>query len=80
MERTLILVKPDAMQRGLAGEIISRLERRGLIAGRWVEKAGQRRRRYYRLTTAGRKMLGERRKTWSAFMLAIQQAAGLGHA
>lgn len=30
MERTLILVKPDGMQRGLAGEIISRLERRGL--------------------------------------------------
>ena len=30
MERTLVLIKPDAMQRGLAGEIISRLERRGL--------------------------------------------------
>ncbi|MCH7836201.1 MAG: nucleoside-diphosphate kinase [Chloroflexi bacterium] len=30
MERTLVLVKPDAMQRGLAGEILSRLERRGL--------------------------------------------------
>ena len=30
MERTLILLKPDAMQRGLAGEIISRFERRGL--------------------------------------------------
>ncbi len=30
MERTLILVKPDAMQRGLAGEILARLERRGL--------------------------------------------------
>ena len=30
MERTLILVKPDAMQRGLAGEVLSRLERRGL--------------------------------------------------
>lgn len=30
MERTLVLVKPDGMQRGLAGEIISRLERRGL--------------------------------------------------
>jgi nucleoside-diphosphate kinase len=29
-ERTLILVKPDAMQRGLAGEIITRFERRGL--------------------------------------------------
>lgn len=30
MERTLVLIKPDAMQRGLAGEVISRLERRGL--------------------------------------------------
>jgi nucleoside-diphosphate kinase len=30
LERTLVLIKPDAMQRGLAGEIISRLERRGL--------------------------------------------------
>ncbi|HRC63124.1 MAG: nucleoside-diphosphate kinase [Dehalococcoidia bacterium] len=30
MERTLILVKPDAMQRGLAGEILARFERRGL--------------------------------------------------
>lgn len=30
MEQTLVLVKPDAMQRGLAGEIIARLERRGL--------------------------------------------------
>ncbi len=30
MERTLVLIKPDAMQRGLAGEILSRLERRGL--------------------------------------------------
>ncbi len=30
MERTLILIKPDAMQRGLAGEIITRFERRGL--------------------------------------------------
>ena len=30
MQRTLILIKPDAMQRGLAGEVISRIERRGL--------------------------------------------------
>ena len=30
-ERTLVLVKPDAMRRGLAGEIIARLERRGLV-------------------------------------------------
>ncbi len=30
MERTLVIIKPDAMQRGLAGEILARLERRGL--------------------------------------------------
>ncbi|MBI2724147.1 MAG: nucleoside-diphosphate kinase [Chloroflexi bacterium] len=30
MERTLVLIKPDAMQRGLAGDVIARLERRGL--------------------------------------------------
>ena len=60
--------------------VLYRLERRGLIAGRWVEKAGQPRRRYYRLTADGRRELAERRRTWSAFMLAVQQAAGLGHA
>jgi transcriptional regulator len=60
--------------------ILYRLERRGLIAGRWVEKAGQRRRRYYTLTTNGRKVLAERRTSWSAFMQAVQAAAGLGHA
>ena len=37
--------------------MLYRLERRGWIAGRWTEKAGQRRRRYYRLTPAGRKTL-----------------------
>ena len=60
--------------------VLYRLERRGLIAGRWVEKAGQRRRRYYTLTAAGRKVLAERRKNWSAFMQAVQAAAGLGYA
>ena len=60
--------------------ILYRLERRGLIAGRWVEKAGQRRRRYYTLTATGRKVLAEQRKNWRAFMRAIQAAAGLGYA
>ena len=60
--------------------ILYRLERRGLIAGRWVEKAGQRRRRYYTLTPAGRKVLAEQRRNWSTFMEAIQAAAGLGYA
>jgi nucleoside-diphosphate kinase len=31
VERTLVLAKPDAVERGLAGEIVSRLERRGLM-------------------------------------------------
>jgi PadR family transcriptional regulator PadR len=57
-----------------------RLERRGLIAGRWVEKAGQRRRRYYTLTASGRKVLAEQRRNWSTFMQAVQAAAGLGYA
>src|SRR5688500_16563049 len=60
--------------------ILYRLERRGLIAGRWVEKAGQRRRRYYTLTAAGKKVLAERRNRWTSFVTAIQRAAGLGHA
>jgi nucleoside-diphosphate kinase len=49
MERTLILVKPDGMQRGLAGEIISRLERRGLriVAIRLLQVDGDLARRHY---------------------------------
>lgn len=60
--------------------VLYRLERRGLISGRWVEKAGHRRRRYYSLTSAGRTILGEQRRSWSAFMQAVQQAAGLDYA
>jgi transcriptional regulator len=60
--------------------VLYRLERRGLIAGRWVEKAGQRRRRYYRLTAEGRRVLARRRESWDAFIRAIQQAAGLQYA
>ena len=60
--------------------ILYRLERRGLIAGRWVEKAGQRRRRYYSLTPAGRNTLAAQRRTWREFMRAVQAAAGLDYA
>ena len=60
--------------------ILYRLERRGLIAGRWVEKAGQRRRRYYRLTASGRAVLADQRQSWSAFIHAVQAAGGLGDA
>jgi PadR family transcriptional regulator PadR len=56
--------------------LLYRLEARGLIQGRWVEKAGQRRRRYYRLTPAGRKMLAARRAGWEAFVDAIRRITG----
>lgn len=48
-----------------------RLEHGGFIAGRWVEKAGQRRRRFYRLTAAGRKQLTVRRESWREFVGAV---------
>ena len=60
--------------------LLYRLENRGLIAGRWVEKAGQRRRRYYRLTAAGRQVLKEHRSTWHEFVAAIDRIMGLEHA
>jgi len=60
--------------------ILCRLEDRGLIAGRWVERAGERRRRFYRLTTAGRKFLAEQRSTWDEFVLTINRIVRPGHA
>jgi transcriptional regulator len=57
-----------------------RLEDKGLIEGRWVERAGQRRRRYYRLTAEGRKILGEQRNTWSNFVIALDRVARIRHA
>lgn len=53
-----------------------RLEDAGLVEGRWVEKAGQRRRRYYRLTAAGKKRLAAERSTWQHFFLALDRVAG----
>ena len=53
-----------------------RLEDLGQLEGRWVEKAGQRRRRYYRLTAAGRKRLATERSVWQNFFLAIDRVAG----
>src|SRR5689334_3168800 len=47
--------------------ILYRLERRGLIQGRWIEKNGQRRRRFYRLTASGGKTLAAQRRSWSTF-------------
>jgi len=53
-----------------------RLEEKGLIEGRWVEKAGIRRRRYYRLTPGGRGVLAKQRLVWAAFSTALTRVAG----
>ena len=57
--------------------LLYRLERRGWIKGRWVEKAGQRRRRYYQLTPDGRKVLAAQRTKWRSFVEAINRITGL---
>ena len=60
--------------------LLYRLEARGLLEGRWVEKPSQRRRRYYRLTAAGRKALSARRGAWSAFVQAMSRITEAEHA
>jgi PadR family transcriptional regulator PadR len=57
--------------------LLYRLEKRGWIQGRWIEKAGQRRRRYYRLTPAGAGVLASQRHTWREFVTAINRIAGM---
>jgi PadR family transcriptional regulator PadR len=57
-----------------------RLEDKDLIEGRWIEKAGQRRRRYYRLTAAGKKTLASQRNVWDAFFHALNRVARIRHA
>jgi PadR family transcriptional regulator, regulatory protein PadR len=52
-----------------------RLEDRGLIEGRWVEKSGQRRRRYYRVTRQGREVLARQRSIWDSFFIALDRVA-----
>ena len=57
-----------------------RMEAKGLIDGRWVERTGHRRRRYYRLTTAGRRVLRQQRSVWKNFVLALDRVARFGNA
>ena len=60
--------------------LLYRLEKRNWIQGRWVDKAGQRRRRYYQLTPQGRKVLKVQRSNWKAFVAAISRIAGVHYA
>ena len=57
-----------------------RLEDRGLIKGRWVEKAGERERCFYRLTPQGRRALAAHRDNWKAYVAAVNAVLGGGDA
>ena len=57
-----------------------RLENRGWIRGRWVEKAGERQRCFYRLTSEGRRVLARQRENWQAYVAAVNQVMERGDA
>lgn len=60
--------------------MLYRLERKKLVEGKWVEKAGERRRRFYRLTAAGRRALANHRLSWREFVAALNILTGFSHA
>jgi transcriptional regulator len=57
-----------------------RLEERGWIVGRWVEKSGQRRRRFYSITKQGKQVLALQRKSWKSFVEAVGRVTGIENA
>ena len=60
--------------------LLYRLEERGWIHGRWIEKAGERRRRFYNLTPEGKRILARQRATWRSFVNAMELITGGDHA
>jgi transcriptional regulator len=60
--------------------LLYRLEKRGWLKGRWVEKSGERRRRFYRLTAEGKKVLAAQRNTWQEFVEAINRVTSVENA
>ena len=59
--------------------LLYRLEERGWLQGKWVEKAGERRRRFYSLTADGRRVLEQQRETWKSFVQAMGLITGVDH-
>jgi PadR family transcriptional regulator PadR len=59
--------------------LLYRLEERAWIRGTWVEKPGERRRRYYKVTSEGRRVLAQQKKTWAAFVEAVRRVTGAEH-
>ena len=77
--RKLIETRSDGVLKFNAASLyplLYRLEKRGWIEGKWVEKAGQRRRRYYKLTKDGKKVLAAQRSIWESFVAAINRVTG----
>ena len=60
--------------------LLYRLEERGWLHGRWVEKPGERRRRFYSLTAEGQRVLRRQRDTWKTFVHAMGLITGVDHA
>jgi len=60
--------------------MLYRLERKKLVQGKWIEKSGERRRRYYRLTAEGKKALAAHRHNWREFIDALNGLTGFSHA
>jgi transcriptional regulator len=60
--------------------LLYRLEERRWIKGTWVERPGERRRRFYKVTAEGRRVLAQQRKTWAAFVEAVRRVTGGEHA
>ena len=60
--------------------LLYRMEERGWIVGRWVEKSGERRKRFYRLTSPGRTALDAQRDRWKEFVTAINRVSGVRYA
>jgi len=60
--------------------LLYRLEERGWIKGTWVEKPGERRRRFYRVTAEGRRVLTRQLETWETFVEAVRLITGGSHA
>src|ERR687898_3400922 len=60
--------------------LLYRLEERGWIKGTWVEKPGERRRRFYKVTEEGQRVLAQQRRTFDAFVAAVRRVTGGEHA
>ena len=60
--------------------LLYQLEKRRWIRGSWVERAGQRRRRFYELTAEGRRQLAAQRRGFAQFVRAVCTVAGVEYA